>query len=264
MISTAADSGDWQPVVARLRELKRELIIKAVVRRPFQVGLNFIQGAVRRARRWFKPTGFHLVLLGPDGAGKSSVAAGVRQSLGPVFLDSNCRSFPPRLLNRPVGDPSAPHKIKPRSAASSVLRAVGYWWTYYSPGYYFTVYPALVRGSLVLHDRHVIDCIVDPVRYRYAGPKWLLRCIWRCIPRPKLVVLLDVPAEILQSRKQEVPFEVSQQQRIAYRDLVEAMPNGKIIDGAQPLERVIANVCDAILELMAERCHKQLELQARS
>jgi len=264
LVIHAADSGDWQPVQARLHELKRQLIIKAVVRRPIQVVLNLIKGAVRRARRWLEPTGFHLVLLGPDGAGKSSVAAGVRQSLAPVFLDSTCRSFPPRLLNRAVGDPTAPHNIQPRSRASSVLRAIVYWWVYYSPGYYFTVYPALVRGSLVLHDRHVIDCIVDPVRYRYSGPKWLLRCIWRCIPSPKLVVLLDVPAETLQARKQEVPFEVSQQQRKAYRDLVETMPNGKIVDGSQPLERVIANVCDAILELMAERCHKQLELQDRS
>ncbi|MCA9133647.1 MAG: hypothetical protein KDA45_10850, partial [Planctomycetales bacterium] len=204
-------------------------------------------------RRWTAPSGFHIALLGPDGAGKSSVAHEVQQALSPVFLDSRLRSFPPRLLNRPTGNPAQPHDIPPRSPAASMVRAVLYWWTYYGPGYYLTIYPALVRCALVIHDRHVIDCLVDPVRYRYSGPSWLLGWLWRWIPQPELVILIDVPAEVVQQRKQEVSFEVSAQQREAYRRLVEQLPNGRIVNGAQPLAHVVWQVNDLILNNLTQR-----------
>ncbi|MDZ4848790.1 MAG: hypothetical protein SGI77_05820 [Pirellulaceae bacterium] len=252
-VELAAVSGDWSEVQSTLIALRRELLLQAARKQPWQVILNLVAGILRRTRRWFKPSGFHLVLLGPDGAGKSSVASGVQQALSPVFLESTCRSFPPRLLNRQVGNPSQPHDIPPRSPFASVLRAILYWWIYYAPGYYFTIYPALVRSSLVIHDRHVIDCLVDPKRYRYAGPAWLLRSIWRWMPKPHLVVLLDVPAEILQSRKQEVSFEVSARQRTAYRELVEQLPNGKIVDGAQSFAQVVSDVNELILQTLTDR-----------
>ncbi len=252
-VAEAALSGDWSPVQAGLAKLRRVLMRRAVMRQPLQVIINICRGLGRRVRRWFAPSGFHIALLGPDGAGKSSVAQEVQRALSPVFLGSTCRSFPPKLLNRQVGNSSQPHDIPPRSRFSSFVRAVLYWWTYYSPGYYFTIYPALIRSSLVIHDRHVIDCLVDPVRYRYSGPAWLLYGMWRWIPKPELVILLDVPAEIVQSRKQEVSFEVSAKQRLAYRELVSQLPNGRIVDGSQPLTKVVAEVNEMILQNLRSR-----------
>lgn len=252
-VAEAAVMGNWSPIQATLATLRRRLIWRAVMRHPLQVIGNVWRGLGRRIRRWFAPSGFHIALLGPDGAGKSSVAREVQQALSPAFLGSICRSFPPKILNRQVGNPSQPHDILPRSRFSSVVRAVLYWWTYYSPGYYLTVYPALVRSSLVIHDRHVIDCLVDPVRYRYSGPACLLSWIWRWIPQPELVILLDVPAEIVQSRKQEVSFDVSAKQRLAYRELVGQLPNGRIVDGSQPLTKVVAEVNEIILKKLRDR-----------
>ena len=118
-----------------------------------------------------------------------------------------------------------------------------------------------MRSSLVIHDRHVIDCIVDPVRYRYAGPAWLLNWMWRWIPQPELVILLDVPAEIVQSRKQEVSFDVSARQRLAYRELVDQLPNGRIVDGAQPLAEVVAEVSEMILKALGGRLRHECKSQ---
>ena len=50
----------------------------------------------RRFKRYILPEGgVGVVFLGPDGAGKSSVIAGVRRDLAGVFPTSTCLSFPP-------------------------------------------------------------------------------------------------------------------------------------------------------------------------
>src|SRR5207244_2006476 len=135
----------------------------------------------------------------------------VRRELDGVFARTTCHSFPPALLGRLLRRPEAPnllpHATSPRSPFASALRAVLYWFVYYTLGYFLTIHLALARSTLVVHDRHLVDALVDPRRYRYTGPRWLLRLIWRLVPKPDLIVLLDAPPAVLQARKQEVPFE---------------------------------------------------------
>jgi thymidylate kinase len=112
----------------------------------------------------------------------------------------------------------------------------------------------------VIHDRHLIDAVVDPHRYRYSGPTWLLHLIWWFVPRPDLIILLDAPPEMLQARKQEVSFEESARQREAYRSLVGRMVNGHIVDAARPLEEVVHSVHSLILRHLSARIGRRLGL----
>ena len=54
--------------------------------------------------------------------------------------------------------------------------------------------------------------------------------------------LIDAPPEVVQARKKEVAFEETVRQREAYRQIVEATPNGHIIDATQPVAGVVADV----------------------
>ena len=253
LIAEAATSEQWQTVRGQLQRLRRTLLLRAIARQPMRVVVNGWCGAVRRLRRLEQPRGYHLLLLGPDGAGKSTVAEELQRQLSGAFLGTAKCSFPPRLLNRPEGTPGQPHAVRPRSPLASAVRAVAYWWVYYGPGYYATVYPALVRGKLVIHDRHLVDCQIDPVRYRYRGPQKLLSVIWRLTPKPHLSVVLDVPPEILQARKQEVPFEVSSRQRQAYLQLARQLPGSLVVDGGLPLEQVVEQIAQRITGDLADR-----------
>jgi thymidylate kinase len=111
----------------------------------------------------------------------------------------------------------------------------------------------LARATLVLNDRHFVDILVDPKRYRYGGPLWLLRLIWRLTPKPDLIVLLDAPPEVLQARKQEVPFDETARQRNAYVSMVAGLENGHLVNAAQPFEHVVNDVGGIILRLLASR-----------
>jgi thymidylate kinase len=144
----------------------------------------------------------------------------------------------------------------------SLLKAV-YWLADYSLGYWARVFPDLVRAKFVVFDRYLVDTIVDPKRYRYGGPSWVLRLVWRLVPKPDLVILLDAPAEIFHARKQEVPIEETMRQQAAYRALVSRLPTGHVVDGAQEPAKVAADVVEIVVETMARRTGKRLGLGSR-
>jgi hypothetical protein len=145
---------------------------------------------------------------------------------------------------------ATPHGLPPRSPTVSVLRAVLYWFVYY-----IASYPVrrlvMARAHLILHDRHFIDALVDPKRYRYGGSVWLLRFIWRIIP--DLIILLDATPEVLQHRKQEVSLEETARQRSAYLSLVRRCDNGHVVNAGQALDAVAADVSAIILRHLAQR-----------
>jgi thymidylate kinase len=63
--------------------------------------------------------------------------------------------------------------------------------------------------------------------------------------------------EVLQSRKQEVPPAETQRQRMAYLELVRGLACGRIIDAAQPPEKVAAQIERVILDFLAQRTSRR-------
>jgi thymidylate kinase len=102
------------------------------------------------------------------------------------------------------------------------------------------------KETLLICDRYYHDLLIDPKRYRYGGPTWGARLIGKLMPQPKLWVLLDAPAEILQVRKQEVPPTESARQREEYLAFVCKQRNHVIVNASQSLDKVIADVETAI------------------
>jgi thymidylate kinase len=134
------------------------------------------------------------------------------------------------------------------------LAKLAFWWVDYGLlGYATDIYPSLARSTLVLFDRYYHDLIVDAKRYRYGGPMWAVQLVSRLIPRPDLVILLDAPPEVLYARKQEFPFAEARRQREAYLDLVKGLSNGYVIDASKPLDQVVAEAEQVILEYLARR-----------
>ena len=208
----------------------------------------------RRLSRWIRPrNGLHVVFLGPDGVGKSTVIDAIRDSILPVFLRTDYMTFAPSFIPAPLQPKKeSPHQLPPRSLPGSLLKTA--WWSVcYTAGYFFSVRPAAARSSLILNHRYLLDAIVDPKRYRYSGPAFLLKIIWFFAPKPDVIFLLDAPAEVIQSRKREVPAAETARQRDAYRKLIAGINYAHVIDTNRPLPIVTEEAIEILFNLMSQR-----------
>ncbi len=208
----------------------------------------------RRISRWIQPrNGLHIVFLGPDGVGKSTVIDAVRDAVLPAFLRTDYMTFAPSLIPGPLQQKKeTPHQLPPRSFASSMLK-VAWWSVCYTAGYFASVRPAAARSSLILNHRYLLDALVDPKRYRYSGPKFPLKLIWLVAPKPDAIILLDAPAEIIQSRKREVTAAETARQRHEYRRAIEGIHYAHVINTNRPLPVVAQETIDILFKQMILR-----------
>jgi len=261
LLAAAATRNGWYDVRAELPRLRRAM------RRAAPLTVGHLAGELqRRISRVLRPTGLVVAFLGADGSGKSSVIDRVLADLAPAFRRTCYLHLRPRLISRAGRDDqpaTAPHKLPARGRLASFAKLAFFLFDYIA-GHALRVWPLKRRSALVVFDRHYRDLAVDSRRYRYGGSMRLARWAARLVPEPDFWVLLDAPAEILQSRKQEVPAEESERQRHAYLDLAAHLHDAVVVDASHTLPHVVAGAESAILRWLEGRLefrHPELQFE---
>ncbi len=253
---------DWAAIEKATGALRRALILRQLIRHPWRTIQSLLSDAWRLAGRFLNPPGLTVVLCGADGCGKSTAARAVVDGLSGTFSPAKARHFhwkPPLFTARrraERGPATNPHGQPVRNPAAS-LCYFGFHWLEFFLGSHVCLRPVTFRGGLVLVDRYYYDFFVDQRRYRLQVPQGIVRLGYVPLKKPDLVVLLDAPAEVLQVRKQEVPHAETERQCRAYRAVVQSLSNGRVINAAQSVEKVGADINRAILDFMAKRAQKR-------
>lgn len=153
-----------------------------------------------------------MVVVGPDGVGKSSVAAAICAAVAP---DGAYFHFRPPVLSSLLEEPPE-HTVPPPTKGSphgSVLlgwvrlarNLVRFW-----AGYLVQVKPAVRRGVMVVGDRWAYGYLAQPFPLKFYGPQWLARLALGFMPQPDLVVNLTADADTIHARKTELdPTQIS-------------------------------------------------------
>jgi thymidylate kinase len=238
-ICTAAAKGDAAGL------LSQAAAIDATLARP---------GRGQRLRRWSMSTlspllravrapGITVAILGPDGAGKSTLIGSLSSRF---FLPT--RSYYVGLYGSP-GAASEPRRSHPRRPLVGQLARA---WRAYARG-------AMERrrGRLVVFDRYGYDALMPS---QHGRTSWKRRArhvlLGRLSPRPDLVIVLDAPAAQLRGRKSEHDEASLERQRRGYLDLADRLRRRQrveIVDADREAEAVHRHVSAVLWDTIASR-----------
>jgi thymidylate kinase len=243
-----------------LVDLSRPLRRKAVLHHPLSQIRNLFGDSVRLFRRWLEPTGIFLVVLGPDGVGKSTVLGQLVEKLGPAFRRHQAFHFRPQII-KPQKETGIrvtnPHSDPVRGTFGSVAVLFGLFLDFWA-GHLLVTRPLMARSGLVIFDRYFHDIMIDNIRYRYGGPLWLPRILAHFIPPPDLLFLvLDADSSVILSRKQELSPEELKRMRSSYSELASQVLHSGLIKTDESITESVGAAARTVALYMAKRFERQ-------
>jgi thymidylate kinase len=221
-IAALLDPFSGQIQASLMRRLGRLLWRRRLLRHPFLYIRRWQLHVLRVIGRLARPTGYFVVIVGPDGSGKSTIAAALGEQLERAFRHVWQFHWRPQLLPRlSRGGTAASHPEAPpdgcRYGSLLSLARFLYYWLDFVIGYWLLVYGRTAQTTLVIGERYYHDVIVNPERYGFALPPWLLRLASHWVPAPDLTVLLENRAEVIHRRKSELAPSAIARQIAAFR-----------------------------------------------
>lgn len=209
---------------------------KGFIKKPIDgISACFMHYFLEVIRRFHRPKGTVICVLGPDGVGKSTVIDMLKEKATDAFIRDEDKleiiHFRPnilpnikKLLSRNYDESKEeftnPHRAKPAGKVSSCIRLAYYWLDYWlGKG---MLRKKCINGQIIIFDRYSYDFIVDPRRTRISLNSKIIEFFMQKVPTPDKVFVLSAPAEVIYSRKKELEIDEIERQLLEYERLCKA------------------------------------------
>ena len=226
---------DWPALEGLAGGMRRRWVARQPVRSRGRSLRNRVGRRMGKLQTLLERRGMAVALLGPDGAGKSTLAEGLRSSF---YLPT--RSLYAGLYGAGAG------KVPKVPGLRLAVRLLKLWRLALAA----EVHKA--RGRLVVFDRYTSDALLPGAGRRGVASRarrWLLA---HACPTPSLIVVLDAPAQALFDRKGEHDVAKLEEQRQGYATLAR-LPRVVLVDAARPPEEVRRAVTSLVWQRWGRR-----------
>jgi thymidylate kinase len=253
----------WGRIEAMVSHLRHQAAVLALRRQPWRQMGRWSAFLWWNLVKFFRPRGLFVVLLGPDGSGKSTVTEGVRRSLAPWFSSTRIYHGHFAILPR-LGDLARMAGFKPNGDQTpgegkitvpaerekfTTWRSLIYL-TYYTLDYmlgHLVIFLARGRGDLIIFDRYYYDYLIQP---EMSLPSILILSVGRLIPKPDRVIYLKNDPDIIFSRKQELTLDELRRQGEECKRLISRLEHGCVVETKGTAQATILKAVRRIVERM--------------
>ncbi len=228
-VLAVARDGDWPALVALGAQLPGRATAAG---RAAALGRGLRRLATGRPRR-----GLSVAVLGPDGAGKSTLTRGIADSVG----------LPARVVYMGLwqGEDGAARSL-PGAALAAARRPLRSWRRAAVTRWHQAM------GRLVVLDRHPFDALLPPAPPHVALKRLFFTMLARTVPAPSVVLVLDVPAEVAARRRPEEDPAALAAARIAYLALARRLPRAVVLEADRPPDALRAAAVDRIWQALLD------------
>lgn len=238
-------------------------IIRATVTKPIRTLAGFSMWLLSYLLCLARKRGVFLVLLGPDGSGKSTVLNTIKNEMNyQLFNNIICHhghfGILPRFgellrklkkQNEPLGYTNS---ASPKEVHSSIKASL--YILYYGLDYFLgriSIGYNRARSNLVIFDRYYHDYYLQHSWDKV--PRFLLRLVERTVPKPDILFLLEAPPDMIHERKPELSVrEISSQQERMFK-ILQRTEGAVILKTDKSLDVIYKEVLKQVLTVLRKR-----------
>jgi thymidylate kinase len=197
-----------------------------------------LTGLRRHVRGLWTRRGIAVAVIGPDGAGKTTLVNGLRETL----------PFETRILYMGLTGGRLPRADALRVPGVVLAARLAILWLRWGAGLYHRT-----RGRLVVFDRYVLDGTVPSGARLTPLARVSRRLQASACPRPDVVLLLDASGATLHARSGEYDADRLESWRVAYRRLEGRIDGLHVLDAERPADAVRRDALAIVWRCYAER-----------
>lgn len=261
-------AGEWATIDRLAPMLRQQLVSRRAAASPLGLAADWGRFGWGHLSQRARSSGVMLCFVGPDGAGKSTIADGVQDKLAPFFagiyrFHGRPRILPPagaalvaakRLLGKktPYVPPRDETHRAPRTRGAAVSSVI---LGYYSLDYLLS-HPRTFRqrhsGILIVADRYYYDYVVSSER-AFGFPERIPRSVMALLPQPDLTFFLRASPDRILARKPELTRQEIERQNAMFGKMAAADQRMIEVDADRAISEVVHEISVRVLQLLAAR-----------
>lgn len=262
-----AAARQWSELGRRGRSLRRLLFTQQMAMHPVSTAISFLRHLSARVRERLRPQwGAFVVLIGPDGSGKTTAAQNLLQSVATkrlfgrrIYLYRRFPLFPELKLfvrwlrrSRDAGMPAPTEnleEVKPFGCLRCTMYVV-YYGVEYMLGRLWLWWQFGKNRALVVSDRYFHEYLLQH-QFR-KSPRWLLALLMKLIAQPDALIYLRTDPETACLRKAERSVQELQRQSALFEQWASSTPNGYIVESTSE-EQTLLDIQRIVVEVLTRK-----------